>query len=61
MSFANKKFREVDFCQQNWPNDPRIWCTSPSNLLEFLERDMDLEEELEEFEREFKRDEIVEA
>jgi hypothetical protein len=34
---------------------------SPFNLLEFLERDVDLEEELKEFEGEFEKDEVVEA
>jgi len=42
--------REVD-----WPNDHIIGCKSPCDLLEFFERDMDLEKEFEEFER----DEIV--
>jgi hypothetical protein len=45
---------------RNWVNDPRIGCKSPSNLLEFLERDMDLEEEFKKFEGEFERDEVVE-
>ncbi len=39
------------FVDKNWPNDPKIRCKSPSNLLEFLERDIDLEEELEKFGR----------
>jgi hypothetical protein len=34
---------------------------SPFNLLEFLERDVDLEEELKEFEDEFEKDEVVEV
>ncbi len=45
---------------RNWVNDPRIGCKTPSNLLEFLERDMDLEEEFKKFEGEFERDEVVE-
>jgi hypothetical protein len=57
MSFANKHLRKLSFVNNNWRGDPRIGCKSPSNLLEFLERDMDLEEELEEFER----DEFVEV
>jgi hypothetical protein len=61
MSFTNGKFREVDFFNKNWHNDPRIGCKFPFNLFEFLERDMDLEEELEEFEGEFERDEVVEV
>jgi hypothetical protein len=32
---------------KNWLNDPRIGCKSPSNLIEFLEKDINLEEELE--------------
>jgi hypothetical protein len=52
-----KNFEKLIFVNKN--NDPRIGCKSPSNLLEFLERDMDLEEELEKFEREFEKDEVV--
>jgi hypothetical protein len=33
----------------------------PSNLLEFLERDMDLEEEFKKFEGKFEKDEVVEV
>jgi hypothetical protein len=42
---------------KNWPNDPRIGCKSPSNLVDFIESDLNLKEE---FERAFERDEIVE-
>jgi hypothetical protein len=49
------------FVNKNWPNDPRISCKSPSNLVEFLEKDVVLEEELEEFEGEFERDEVIEV
>jgi len=45
---------------KNWLNDPKIGCKSPSNLLQFLERDMDLQEELGKFEREFERVEVIE-
>jgi hypothetical protein len=51
-----KKF-EI-FLVKIWPNDPRIGCKSPFNL--FLQRDINLKEELEEFEGEFEKDEIVE-
>jgi hypothetical protein len=37
------------FVNKNSPNDPRIGCKSPSNLLEFFERDVDLKEEFEKF------------
>ncbi len=44
---------------KNWPNDYKIGCKSPSNLLELIGIDADLEEELEQFEGAFERDEIV--
>jgi hypothetical protein len=44
---------------KNWPNDCRVGCKSPSNLLEHIGIDGDLEEELKQFERVFERDEIV--
>jgi hypothetical protein len=46
------------FVNKNWPNDPRIGYKSPSNLVEFLAKDVDLEEEFKKFESEL--DEIVE-
>jgi hypothetical protein len=49
------------FVNKNWPNDPRIGCKSPFNLVKFLEKDVNLEENLEEFEGEFARDEVVEV
>ncbi len=49
------------FVNKNWHNDFRLGCKSPSNLLEFLERDMDLEEECEEFEGKFEKNEVVEV
>jgi hypothetical protein len=52
-----KNLEKLIFVNKNWPNDSRIGYKSSSNFLEFLERDMDLEEELEEFEG----DEVVEV
>jgi hypothetical protein len=49
------------FVDKNWPNDPRIGCKCPSNLEEFLEKGCKLEKELEKFEGEFERDEVVEV
>ncbi len=49
------------FVNKNWPNDPRRGCQSPSNLIDFLEKDINVEKELEEFEGDFERDEVVEA
>jgi hypothetical protein len=45
---------------KNWPNDAIIGCKSPFNLVEFLEKDVNLEKEFEKFEGEFERDEVVE-
>jgi hypothetical protein len=40
------------------PNDARADFKSPSDLIEFIEMDEQLEEELQEFEGEFEKDEI---
>jgi len=45
----------------NWPNDPKIGYKFSSNLVEFLERDIDLKEKLKEFKSDFQRDEVVEV
>jgi hypothetical protein len=49
------------FVNKNWLIDFRIECKSPSNLIIFLKRDLNLERELEEFEVDFKKDEVVEV
>ncbi len=56
-----ENLEKLIFVSKNWPNDPKIGCKSQSNLLEFLKRDVHLEVELEEFEGEFERDEVVEV
>jgi hypothetical protein len=43
------------FVNKNCSNDPRVRCKSPFDLIKFLERDIDLEDELEECEGEFER------
>ncbi len=48
------------FNNKIWPNDPRIGCKSSTRLVDFVETDLNLEEELEEFERAFEKDEVVE-
>jgi len=53
-----ENLEKLIFVNKNSLNDPRIGCKSPSNLLEFLEKDMNLEEE---FEGEFERDQVVEV
>ncbi len=56
-----KNLEKLIFVNKNWLNGLRIGCKSPSNLLEFLERDINLEVELEDFEGEFEKDEVVEV
>ncbi len=47
------------FVSQNWPNDPKVGCNMSSTLVKFIEKNEIVEEELEEFEGEFEREEIV--
>ncbi len=42
-----------------WQTTRQLLIRIEIDLLEFLERDIDLEEELEEFEGEFEKDEVV--
>jgi hypothetical protein len=44
--------------ETNWPNDLRVGCKSPLNLVELIEIDLNLEEELEEFQGTFERDKL---
>ncbi len=55
-----ENLEKLIFVNKNWPNDPKIGCKSPCKLLKFFERDMYLEKELEKFEGEFEKDEVVE-
>ncbi len=56
-----ENWKKLIFVNKIWLNNPRIGCKSPSNLVEFLEKDVVLKEELKEFEAEFERDEVVEV
>ncbi len=55
----SKILEKLIFLSQNWPNDPRLGCKTPSNFVEFIEKDKIIEEELEEFEGGFEREEII--
>jgi hypothetical protein len=57
MSFTifKKTLEKFIFVNKNWPNDCRVGCKSLPNLLELIGIDVNLKEELEQFER----DEIV--
>jgi hypothetical protein len=48
------------FMNKDWLNDFRVGCKSLFNSVLSIEIDVDLEEELEKFEGEFEKDEVVE-
>jgi hypothetical protein len=50
----------LTFVNKNRLKNPRVGCKSPSNLIQFLKRDINLEEELEKIEGDFEKDEVVE-
>ncbi len=41
------------FVNKNWLTDPRVACKSASNLVKFIKKDLELEDELEQFEDSF--------
>ncbi len=47
------------FVSKNWPNDPRVNCSSPSSLTKLIEGDVALGEELEQYEGEFERNKCL--
>jgi hypothetical protein len=53
MSFIIKKVLKFDFCEKNWPSDPRDGSKPPSNLIELIRTNFDFEKELEKFEGSF--------
>jgi hypothetical protein len=59
MSFTIRNLEKFIFVNKNWPNDCRVSCKSPSNLLELIGMYENLENELEQFEGAFERKEIV--
>jgi len=56
-----ENLEKLIFINKNWLNDSWIGCKFSSNLIEFFEKDINLEKELEEFEGEFEKDEVVEV
>jgi hypothetical protein len=56
-----ENLEKLIFVNKNWLDDAIIGCKSPSTLVEFLEKAVNLEEEFEEFEGEFEKDEVVEV
>jgi hypothetical protein len=41
-----ENLEKLNFVSKNWPHDARVGCKSPSNLVEFIEMDEQLEKEL---------------
>ncbi len=54
-----ENLKNLFFVNKNWLNDCRAGCKSSTNLLELIGIHVDLEKELEQFEKAFERDEIV--
>jgi hypothetical protein len=46
MSLQSKNLDKLIFVSKNWPNDPKIGCKSPSSFANFIENDLNLEDEL---------------
>jgi hypothetical protein len=59
MSFASNNFKILIFGYKMWPIDPRINCNPPSNLLELIEKYLNFEKELINFECSFERDDLL--
>ncbi len=53
--YNNKNLEKLILLNKNWPNDVRVGCKSPNDLVEFIEMNEQLEEKLQEFEGEFGR------
>ncbi len=54
-----KILKKMIFVSQNWPNDPWLGCKTSSNFVEFIKKDKIIEKELEDFEGEFEKEEII--
>ncbi len=44
---------------KNWPNDDRVGCKSPSNLVELIKTTFDIKEKLKKFEGAFEWDVLL--
>jgi hypothetical protein len=45
---------------KNWPNDARVGCKAPNNMIDSIDFESNLKYELNEFESSFERDELKE-
>ncbi len=56
-----ENLKKLIFANKNQPNHPEIGYKSPSNLVEFLEKAINLKEKFKKIEGELERDEVVEV
>ncbi len=61
MSFVNWNLKKLILVNKIWPNDPKVGCKPPFNLIEFLKKDIDFLKKREKFEGDFKNDKVVEV
>jgi hypothetical protein len=59
MSFIIKNLDKLIFVTKIGLNDPRIRCKLPSSFVDFIEIDVNLKEELHEFEGAFERNQVM--
>jgi hypothetical protein len=52
--------KKLIFVSKNWLNELSVSCTSPSNLIELIERNIDVEKDLEKIRGAFVQDGILE-
>jgi hypothetical protein len=55
-SLQLENLEEKKFVNKNWPNDVKVVCKSFNDLVEFIEKNEQLEEKLQEFEGEFEQE-----
>jgi hypothetical protein len=55
-----KNYENLIFVNKNWPNDVKVGCKAPSNLVELIDSETNLEDKLNEFEGSLEQDELNE-
>ncbi len=56
--YNKKNLEKLILMITNWPNDAKVGCNAPSNLVELIDLKLDLKHELNEFEGSFEWDEL---
>ncbi len=56
----SKNLEKLISVNKNWPNDARVGCKAPNNLVQLIYFELDLKHELDEFGDSFKQDELKE-